>query len=53
MAYRTVPEFPAVTERTVIALSSIAAGQKSARDAMPALNQEIVQVLEKAGHRVR
>jgi multiple sugar transport system substrate-binding protein len=53
MAYRTVPEFPAVTERAVIALSSIAAGQKSAREAMPALNQEVIQVLEKTGHRVR
>lgn len=53
MAYRTVPEFPAVTERVVIALSAIAAGQKSVRDAMTTANQEIVQVLEKAGHRVR
>lgn len=53
MAYRTVPEFPAVTERVVIALSAVAAGQKSARDAMTAANQEVVQVLEKAGHRVR
>lgn len=53
MAYRTVPEFPAVTERVVIALSAIAAGQRSARDAMTAAHNEVVQVLEKAGHRVR
>jgi multiple sugar transport system substrate-binding protein len=53
MAYRTVPEFPAVTERVVIALSAIAAGQKSARDAMTAANTEVTQVLEKAGHKVR
>lgn len=53
MAYRTVPEFPAVTERVVIALSSIAAGQKSARDAMVAANNEISQILERAGHKVR
>jgi multiple sugar transport system substrate-binding protein len=53
MAYRTVPEFPAVTERVVIALSAIAAGQRSARDAMTAANQEVTQILEKAGHKVR
>ncbi len=53
MAYRTVPEFPAVTERVTIALSAIAAGQRSAREAMTAANAEVVQVLEKAGHRVR
>lgn len=53
MDYRTVPEFPAVTERVVIALSAIAAGQKSARDAMTAANNEVINVLEKAGHKVR
>ncbi|MBI4637886.1 MAG: extracellular solute-binding protein [Candidatus Rokubacteria bacterium] len=53
MAYRTVPEFPAVTERVVIALSAIAAGQTSAREAMTAANGEVVQILERAGHRVR
>lgn len=53
MAYRTVPQFPAVTERVVIALSAIAAGQKPAREAMTAANAEIVQILERAGHKVR
>jgi multiple sugar transport system substrate-binding protein len=53
MAYRTVPEFPAVTERVVIALSAIGAGQKSARDAMMAANSEVIQILERGGHKVR
>ena len=53
MAYRTVPEFPAVTERVVIALSTIAAGQKAARDAMTAANNEVTQILERGGHQVR
>ena len=53
MAYRTVPVFPAVTERVVIALSALAAGQKSAREAMTTANGEVIQILEKAGHRVR
>lgn len=53
MAYRTVPEFPAVTERVVIALSTIAAGQRTARDAMTAANNEVISLLERAGHKVR
>ena len=53
MAYRTVPEFPAVTERVIIALSAIAAGQKSAADAMPAANSEVLRLLERAGHKVK
>lgn len=53
MAYRTVPVFPAATERVSIALSAIAAGQKSAREAMTAANAEIMQILERAGHKVR
>ncbi len=53
MAYRTVPVFPVVTERVVIALSAIAAGQKSAREAMTAANAEVIQILEKAGFKVR
>jgi multiple sugar transport system substrate-binding protein len=53
MAYRTVPEFPAVTERVVIALSAVASGQKSAADAMPAANGEVLRLLERAGHKVR
>lgn len=53
MAYRTVPEFPVVTERVMIALSAIAAGQKSPGDAMTAANHEVIQILEKAGHHVR
>lgn len=53
MAYRTIPEFPAVTERVAIALSAIAAGQTSAREAMTAANSEVIQILERAGHKVR
>jgi len=53
MSYRTVPEFPAVTERVVIALSATASGQKSAADAMTAANGEILRLLERAGHKVR
>ncbi len=53
MAYRTVPEFPAVTERVTIALSAIATGQKSARDAMSTANHEVIRILEKGGRRVR
>jgi multiple sugar transport system substrate-binding protein len=53
MAYRTVPVFPAVTERVVIALSAIAAGQKSARDAFTAANSEVIQIIEKAGFKAR
>jgi hypothetical protein len=53
MSYRTVPEFPAVTERVVIALSATASGQKSAAHAMTAANGEILRLLERAGHKVR
>jgi multiple sugar transport system substrate-binding protein len=53
MAYRTVPEFSAVTERVVIALSAIASGQKPAADAMTTANSEILRLLERAGHKVR
>ncbi|MGH2405598.1 MAG: ABC transporter substrate-binding protein [bacterium] len=53
MAYRTVPVFPAVTERVTIALSAIATGQRSGRDAMATANSEVIQILEKAGHKIR
>lgn len=53
MAYRTVREFPAVTERVSIALSAIAAGQTAAREAMTAANTEVIQILERMGHKVR
>lgn len=52
MAYRTVPEFPPITDRVVIALSEIATGQKSAADAMRQANADIVQILQKAGHKI-
>ncbi|MHB1133454.1 MAG: extracellular solute-binding protein [Chloroflexota bacterium] len=53
MAYRTRPEFPAITERVNQALSAIAAGQQPARDAMTQVNNDALQILERAGHKVR
>ncbi len=52
MAYRTVAEFPPISDRVVIALSEIATGQKPAADAMKQANADIVQILQKAGHKV-
>ncbi len=53
MAYRAMPEFPPITDRVVIALNEIVAGQKSARDAMTQANNDAIQILEKAGHKVK
>jgi hypothetical protein len=37
----------------VIALSAIAAGQRSPRDALTAANGEVIQIIEKAGFKAR
>jgi multiple sugar transport system substrate-binding protein len=49
MAYRTVPQFPPIGDRVIIALTAIAAGQTSAADGMKALQKDAEALLRKEG----
>ncbi|MCC6174874.1 MAG: extracellular solute-binding protein [Chloroflexi bacterium] len=53
MAYRTVPQFPPIGDRVIIAIQSIASGQAKAADAMKALQKDAEGLLEKEGVKVR
>jgi multiple sugar transport system substrate-binding protein len=49
MAYRTVPQFPPIGDRVIIALTAIASGQTSAADGMKALQRDAEALLRKEG----
>jgi len=52
MAYRTVPQFPPVGDRVIIAMTAIASGQTSAAAGMKALQKDAESILEKAGVKI-
>ena len=49
MAFRTVPQFPPIGDRVIIALTAIASGQTTAADAMKALQKDAEALLRKEG----
>jgi multiple sugar transport system substrate-binding protein len=49
MAFRTVPQFPPIGDRVIIALTSIASGQATAVDAMKAMQKDAEALLRKEG----
>jgi len=49
MAYRTVPQFPPIGDRVIIALTAIASGQTTAADGMRALQGDVLALLRKEG----
>ncbi len=53
MAYRTVPQFPPIGDRVIIAMTAIASGQTSAADGMKSLQKDAEGILEKAGVKIR
>ncbi|MHB1415714.1 MAG: ABC transporter substrate-binding protein, partial [Chloroflexota bacterium] len=52
MAYRTVPQYPPVGDRVVIAITSITSGQATAEAAMKSLQQDAISTLEKEGVKI-
>jgi multiple sugar transport system substrate-binding protein len=52
MAYRTVPQFPPVGDRVIIAMTSIASGQASVADGMKSLQKDAEGILDKAGVKI-
>jgi multiple sugar transport system substrate-binding protein len=53
MAYRTVPQFPPVGDRVIIAMTAIASGQATVADGMKALQKDAEGILEKAGVKIK
>lgn len=53
MAYRTVPQFPPIGDRVVIALTSIASGQATVDAALKSLQKDAIAILEKQGVKVK
>jgi len=53
MVYRTVPSFPPVGDRVIIAMTAIASGQTSVAEGMRALQVDAERILEKAGVKVK
>jgi len=53
MAYRTIPQFPPIGDRVIIALTAIASGQTRAAEGMKALQRDAEGILEKAGVKIR
>ena len=49
MAYRTIPQFPPIGDRVIIALTAIASGQTGAADGMKALKKDAEALLRKEG----
>ena len=49
MAYRTIPQFPPIGDRVIIALTAIASGQTGAADGMKALQKDAEALLRKEG----
>ncbi len=49
MAYRTIPQFPPIGDRVIIALTAIASGQTTAADGMKALQKDAEALLRKEG----
>ena len=52
MVYRTVPQFPPVGDRVIIAMTAIASGQTSVAEGMKSLQKDAEGILEKAGAKI-
>lgn len=53
MAFRTIPQFPPIGDRVIIALTAIASGQTTAADGMKALQRDAESLLRKEGVKIR
>lgn len=53
MAYRTIPQFPPIGDRVIIAMTAIASGQTTVAEGMKALQRDAEAILEKAGVKIR
>jgi multiple sugar transport system substrate-binding protein len=53
MTFRTVPQFPPIGDRVIIAIQNIASAQEKPADAMKALQRDVEGMLEKEGVKVR
>ena len=53
MAYRTVPQFPPIGDRVIIAMTSIASGQATPAEGMKALQKDAEKILKREGVRIR
>jgi len=53
MVYRTVPQFPPIGDRVIIAMTAIASGQTNITDGMKSLQKDAEAILEKAGVKIR
>jgi multiple sugar transport system substrate-binding protein len=53
MFYRTIPEFGPMGDRIVIAMGEIITKQRETKAALDALNRDVAEIMEKAGHKVR
>jgi len=52
MTYRTVPEFPQVGSRMVIALTEISSRQKRVEQALDDLQKDVIGIVQQAGHKI-
>jgi multiple sugar transport system substrate-binding protein len=53
MAYRTIPQFPPLGDRVIIALTAIASGQTTAADGMKALQRDAEALLRREGVQIK
>lgn len=53
MAYRTIPQFPPIGDRVIIALTAIASGQVGVADGMKALQRDTESLLRKEGVQIK
>ena len=53
LAYRTVPQFPPIGDRVIIALRSIASAQATPSEAIQSLQRDAESLLEKEGVTLR
>lgn len=53
MFYRTIPEFGPMGDRIVIAMGEVITKQRETKAALDALNKDVAEIMERAGHKVR
>jgi len=53
VAYRVVPEFPQVGQRIGQGIGEIISGQKSVKDALDAVQKDVVEIMKNAGYTLK
>jgi multiple sugar transport system substrate-binding protein len=53
VAYRVVPEFPEVGQRIGQGIGEIISGQKSVKDALDAVQKDVVEIMKNAGYTLK